>query len=651
MISLPLSVRFLAGIVLLSGSLLAGPTTNPVTNPPGYTFTTIAGNPGLAGSSDGVGTNATFNSPQALAVDTNGNLFIADTGNNMIRKIDTNGNVITLAGGIVGYQDGQGGSAKFNSPEGIAVDTNGLIYVSDTSNNVLRLIDTNGVVSTFAGIYINNFPFYYTNPSVSSTTPIKGGSYVGNFALPTGLSFDTNGQLLVAQKVPTSFGAPGVLSWVTTNGIITNTVGLYSGSLDTAVVAGPNNRYFYVSNGGPDATKYSLIGEYDIYDSPKVVAGSGGWVQLLQGMVGNADGVGTNSRLNHPSGLALDQKGDLFITDSGNNSIRLIDLNNSNAVTTLSLNDGLSNNVPNTPGSTDGFGTNARFSNPTGIAVDAKGVIYIADSGNHTIRKGVPPASQLTQTLSWTNFPATVKLSVNSVSSALSASSGLTPELSSSNPNVATVSGTTVFLSGTGTVTLTASQPGNVFYKAATPITKKLVVTKGIQTIQNFPPFAAHTYMDAPIYIMPIPTGMGNLPVSITSSKKNVAIYTNNAIQIVGAGLTTITATAPGNSNYLPPPPVHQVLVVNKAPQTISFATASTYSVGMNPSLSGTSTSGLPLKYTSSNPKVISISKNMAKALSVGPVNIIATQDGNANYLKATPVTSSISVLLPNSGE
>ena len=117
-------------------------------------MTTLAGLPGIAGSADGTGNTARFNYPSGIAVDGAGNTYVADTGNSTIRKIDPTGGVSTLAGsaGTIGSNDGTRSSARFNHPTGgIAVDSAGCVYVADTLNNIIRKITPAGVVTTLAG--------------------------------------------------------------------------------------------------------------------------------------------------------------------------------------------------------------------------------------------------------------------------------------------------------------------------------------------------------------------------------------------------------------------------------------------------------------------------------------------------------------------
>ncbi len=117
---------------------------------PPYTITTFAGLPSGAGSVDGTGGSARFNHPSSLTVDASGNIYVADTNNDTIRKITSAGAVTTFAGsaGSVGAADGTGSAARFSSLNGAAVDTSGNVYVADTNNHTIRKITPGGVVTT-----------------------------------------------------------------------------------------------------------------------------------------------------------------------------------------------------------------------------------------------------------------------------------------------------------------------------------------------------------------------------------------------------------------------------------------------------------------------------------------------------------------------
>ena len=151
---------------------------------PGGLVTTLAGS-GIGGGIDGQGTSASFDYPTGLAVDDSGNIYVADQFNNEIRKITSGGLVSTFAGSITyGNTDGQGVAASFYYPAAVALDTSGNIYVADAQNNEIRKITSGGLVSTVAG------------STASGKT--NGTGSVARFNFPTGLAFDGFGNLYIA---------------------------------------------------------------------------------------------------------------------------------------------------------------------------------------------------------------------------------------------------------------------------------------------------------------------------------------------------------------------------------------------------------------------------------------------------------------------
>ncbi|MDO8545551.1 MAG: NHL repeat-containing protein [Opitutaceae bacterium] len=322
--------------------------------------TTFAGAAAQTGTADGGGSSARFNYPWGLAVDVVGNIYVADQGNSVIRKIDTGGNVTTLAGsaGLTGGINGQGTGARFDHPSAVSVDAAGTVYVIDTSNQLIRKISVSGSVSTLAG------------------TPGQGGRVDGagaaaRFFYPQGIAVNSLGTIYVADtgnhtlRVVTAAGAVGTLAGAA--GVSGSTDGSGSGALfaypDGVAVDGSGNLY---------------IADHDNHTIRKVNT-SGGVTTLagVAGLSGSADGVGGAARFNAPTGVAVDGGGNVYVADAGNSSIRKITAGGS--VTTFAGFSGIG-------GSSDGLGTSARFNVPQGIAVDSSGNVYVADTNNNTIR-------------------------------------------------------------------------------------------------------------------------------------------------------------------------------------------------------------------------------------------------------------------------
>ena len=263
--------------------------------------TTLAGSISQ-GSNDGTGSAAGFSNPRGVAVDSFGKVYVADYGNNMIRKISPTGDVTTLAGSITaGPANGNGAAAQFNGPKGVAVDSSGTVYVADTYNHLIRKISPTGDVTTLAGS--------------GTAGPANGNGAAAQFNTPYGVAVDSSGTVYVADN-------------------FNNMIRKISPTGDVTTLAG------------------------------SVTAGS-------------ADGNGAAAQFNNPKGIAVDSSGTVYVTDTYNYLIRKI--SPTGDVTTLAGN--------GAPGSTNGIGNAAQFSTSFGVVVNSSGTVYIADYGNHLIRK------------------------------------------------------------------------------------------------------------------------------------------------------------------------------------------------------------------------------------------------------------------------
>lgn len=221
------------------------------------------------------------------------------------------------------------------------------------------------------------------------------------------------------------------------------------------------------------------------------------------------------------------------------------------------------------------------------------------------------------------------------------ASSGLTLSYTSSNEDVATISGNTVTLVGPGTTTIAASQPGNVNYNPAADVQQTLTV-KLPQAI-TFDALAAKTYGDESFTLTG--TASSGLAVSYVSSNTSVATISGNTVTILSAGTTTIAASQAGNVTYDPAPDVQQVLTVNKKDQTITFdaLTSKTFGDG-DFVLTATASSGFPVSFASSNTDVAAVSGNTITIVGAGTTVITVSQSGDANHNAAVDVQQTLTV-------
>lgn len=314
-----------------------------------YSFevTTLAGS-GTAGYNDGIGTGASFNFNGVrgqLSVDNDLNVYVADGGNQRIRKIAADGTVSTIAGsGINGYVDGPASAAQFNNPCGTTVDKDGNIYVSERNGHNIRKITPDGTVSTYARKDNGSGGNELTSVVVNSTT---GEVYWSDF-YGDGIYHLNNG----------------------------NVEKIINHSLPCTITIDKQGNIYATHYDDQQVWKYTYDGASATFDNGVAIAGT-------SHVAGMDDGVGTAATFAHPWGIAIDNNGALYVTGQGggdkSNSVRMLTPDTWN-VTTIA---GVSDNT----GYIDGLGNDARFNQPTGIAVDKNNDLYVLDMANNRIRK------------------------------------------------------------------------------------------------------------------------------------------------------------------------------------------------------------------------------------------------------------------------
>ncbi len=266
--------------------------------------TTFAGQLGVPGSMNGTGTNAQFDAPSGLAFDASGNLYVSDTGNNIIREITPAGAVSTIAGvpGSGGFADGAAGSALFSAPLGIVVATNGTIFVADSRNHCIREI-SNGGVSTFAG-----------EPQVWGATDATGTN--AQFNGPLGLAFDAAGNLFVSDANNDTIRKITPAGVVTTFAGLAGADGSADGGLSSARFRSPAEIVF-------DRNRNLFVA--DSFNQTIREISTNGVVSTVSGAVGisgSANGVNGQGRFYNPYGLAFGADGSLAVADTYNELIR-----------------------------------------------------------------------------------------------------------------------------------------------------------------------------------------------------------------------------------------------------------------------------------------------------------------------------------------
>ena len=271
---------------------------------PAGVVSTLAGQAGITGSANGTGTAATFNVPSGVAVDASGNVYVADAGNSLIRKITPAGVVSTLAGqaGVTGSANGTGTAATFNSPAGVAVDSGGNVYVADVVNSVIRKITPAGGVSTLAGSGI--------------TGSANGTGTAASFNQPYGVAVDASGNVYVADT------SNSLIRKITPAGVVSKLAGLAGITGSSNVGAATFNQ--------PYGVAVDAAGSIYVTDSGNNLirkitpAGVVSTLAGQAGVIGSANGIGTAATFNTPFGAAVDSNGNIYVGDRSNKLVRKI---------------------------------------------------------------------------------------------------------------------------------------------------------------------------------------------------------------------------------------------------------------------------------------------------------------------------------------
>ncbi|NCD70103.1 T9SS type B sorting domain-containing protein [Mucilaginibacter agri] len=426
--------------------------------------TRFAGKTGVAGSSGGPLGVSEFTQPIEITTDRLGNVYVNDPPIKSIRKISPTGNVTTIAQGVPVTAGVMQDPNNFDNPRGMAVDGAGNVFVADENNNVIRKIAPNGVISIFAG-----------NRTAGSTDGLGTGA---TFNHPSEMTIDANDNIYVTDN---NNGGTNIIRKITPTGEVSTFVGISGGlnSIGGITINKAGDLFVTIpsENAIKKITSAGLISTY---------AGNGA--------LGSADGNLTTATFNSPTGISTDGAGNLFVISPQDNLVRKIATDGT--VSTFA--------GQTTPGSADAIGAAASFNSPPAIAMDANGNGYIADAGNHTIRK-----------MSTTGYTIDKPLA---------------PGLFF-DTNTGIISGTPTATSASTNYTITA-------YNAFGSSSAIVRITVIVNTALVFNPLPPKTTCDADFD----PGATSVNPIIYTSSQTNVATIIDGNIHIVGAGTTIIYA-------------------------------------------------------------------------------------------------------------
>lgn len=339
------------------------------------TVSTLAGMAGMAGDANGVARSARFRNPQSLAIDAEGNLVVTDLGNQLVRRVTPEGLVSTLAGqsGRFGDDDGPRAQATLNYPFGVAVDANGSIFVSQLHGESIRRIEPNGAVSSLVA-------------KVASPTWLETIGSKPDFSGVTGLYLDQRGRVFVTDPERHRIRS------ISRTGAVFNVAGSFQrgstwGDQDGAAL----QARFYL----PSAVVADGAGNAYVFDAGNATVRKlsvDGTVSTLAGRARNrffdsraADGRHEQARFDFQdtrfaavAALAADAQMNVYVAETRTHTVRRIDRDGK--VITLA-------GAKGEKGSADGQGPAARFASPVGLTVDPRGTVFVCDNNNHTVRR------------------------------------------------------------------------------------------------------------------------------------------------------------------------------------------------------------------------------------------------------------------------
>jgi trimeric autotransporter adhesin len=616
---------------------------------------TIAGN-GTRGSIGGLATLAELNSPEGVAVDSNANVYIADTGNNMIRKVTAStGKINNFAGSLAGAGtwSGDGGAATLaglSSPGGVALDASGDLYIADTGNDAIREVSS-GNIATIVG----NGTCCYGGDG--------GPAPNAELSFPYGVAVDFNGNLYIADEgnevIREVSAANGNISTVAGNG-----AGGYKGDNGPATSAELASPYGVAV----DSNANVYIADYINQVIREVSAATGnistvaGNRSLGRGYSGDG-GPATSAGLNYPASIAVDSHGNLFIADTYNHRIREV------SAATGQIRTVAGNGVLGFRGD-GGPATSAELSVPYGVAVDSNGNLYIADTYNNRIREVSATTSQISTvagngtagymgdgaaaTSAELNLPIGVAVDSNGNLFIADASNNVIREVSAATGIISTVAGTGAYGSSGDNGAPASAELANPVGVAVGSLGRVFVADTFNDRVRAFAGQAGPVITwSAPAPVTP-GTALSATQLDAGANIPGTFAYTPTAGTVLSAGnnqTLSVVFTAADILDYGTATATTTInVVMGTQPQTITFGPPGNLPLSAPaPPLSANATSGLTVGFASNTTSVCTVSGTTVTLLTTGSCSITASQPGNTVWAAATPVTQTftVSVALP----
>jgi hypothetical protein len=567
--------------------------------------------------------DANLNAPYGIAIDSSGNVIFTDSGSNTIRRVDANTAIITTIAGtltVSGYtgDNGPATNATLNTPWGLSLDASNNIYFADVTNNVIRVVYQGGSIPTLP------------------TSIVLGANDIGNIYTIAGSS---------SQSTYYGDGGPATAAGL-------------SVPVSTAVDAAGN---LYIADYYDNLVRMVKAADQTITTVAGTTAGAATGNNVCGASPCGDNGPATGAELQFPVDVKLDASGNLFIADQYDNTIRKVDAG-TQVITAVAGQEFAPANL----GGDGGLATKANLNLPAGIGFDSSNNLYLSDSGNNAVRVVYGTPVLKTQTITFSlpsnsyNYGAPViPLGATSDSSAEPITytlSGCTScaNLSGTSPNV-TLTIMAATLSGQE-VTVTANQAGDATHSAATPVSQSFTVNPASLTIT-----ASSTFQQP--YGSPLPA---QLPAgAYTATLVGTDAITAPAFTAPGYTITSPVGQqysiiiTPGSFSFVPPALASNyttptlmpgtLTVVGGGTQNITFPALPTSIVyGQNPiPLKATSSSGIPVTYTATGSAIVTGSAGAGWTLTItgaGQGTVTANTAGNTQYAPATAATQYFTV-------